>query len=266
MITKSEFLTEFNGHSNAYASYVVSHPNVTVDDVIDVLNEINPNMCVGSGVVNGMSISFEICKVTPDLIYNITEKLCNKGFTECRGFADMGSWYGDAYFIAVKDGDNTDEFYAEWTYDDQAAINGDDEYFDAFITVTDLNGVTFHTGEGAIDEERLKYWQGVVNKHQPKKKSLPASSSQKKDTGGLTMERFTENNNGCYCLALPSKLNDMDLKFAVYDRLGKAEDIMEKVVQSKELYERTLEKLDATGKGSRPEANAIRLLLELCDI
>ena len=168
MTTKNDFFTEFNGHSSAYASYMVSHPNVTVDDVIDVLNKINPNMCVGSGVVNGMSISFEICEATPDLIYNITEKLCNKGFTECRGFADMGAWY--AHFIAAKDGDDTDEFYAEWEDGDPTTQLRDDGYFDAFVKVTDPNGITFHTGDGAIDEERLKYWQDIVNKHQPKKK------------------------------------------------------------------------------------------------
>ena len=80
------------------------------------------------------------------------------------------------------------------------------------------------------------------------------------------MERLTENNDGYYFLALPSELDDVDLKFAVYDRLGKAEDIMEETIQNKELYECTLEKLDATGKGLSPEANAIRLLLRLCDI
>ena len=75
MVTEKDFLTEFNGHGNAYSSYMVI--DVELKDLIKVLNDIDPDMCVGSGQVsdNGRSIYFEICKELPDLICEITEKL-----------------------------------------------------------------------------------------------------------------------------------------------------------------------------------------------
>lgn len=83
------------------------------------------------------------------------------------------------------------------------------------------------------------------------------------------MERLTEKHeNGIYTLVLPNKQypDDVELKWAVYARLGKAEDVAGEAIRNKSSYERALEKLDANGRGLSPEANAIRLLLNFCEI
>ena len=168
MITKKEFLTEFNGHGNAYSSYMVI--DVGLQDLIKALNEINPDMCVGSGVVskNGKSIYFEICKELPDLIADITAKL------HCKGFADIGGWYGSGYFAACYDGVEYDDFTAEWEDDNPYrrdddctdCDDDDDTLWDAFVLITDNeSGETFHTGEGAVDYESMLMWEDLVDNH-----------------------------------------------------------------------------------------------------
>ena len=175
MITENEFLTEFNGHGNAYSSYMVI--DVELSDLIKALNEINPDMCVGSGKVSETkrSIYFEVCKELPDLISDITSRL------HCKGFSDIGGWYGSGYFEASFDGEEYNDFTAEWTddspsrrdwdypnydYDDEDTDADEDMLWDAFVTITDNeSNETFYTGEGAIDHETLEMWEDLVDTH-----------------------------------------------------------------------------------------------------
>ena len=166
MITKKEFLNDFGGHGNTYSSYKVLTNDL--DAVIAALNEINPEMCVGSGVVEEGAIYFEICKEGPDLIYDITAKL------HCVGFADMGAWYGQGCFEAAKNGKEYDGFYAEWRDDcpyDRYEEGEDEQNYDVFVTVVDRETkITFPTGEGAACTDALFYWTNLVNEH-PKDKA-----------------------------------------------------------------------------------------------
>lgn len=167
MIRKEEFLKEFNGHCNSYSSFMVI--DVEIDDLIRVLNEIDPDMCAGSGIISGRSISFEICKESPDLIYDITRKL------HCRGYSDIDGWYGDTYMEAAKDGEPFDDFKAEWTngaperrdWDTDDTNKPDEEIdWDSFVTITDnATGETFNTGGGAVDYKTMTYWKDIVDKH-----------------------------------------------------------------------------------------------------
>ncbi len=157
MITKEEFLLEFGGHANWYSSFMVI--DVTLDDLIRVLNEIDPDMCVGSGTVSdtGRSISFEICKEDTSLIYDITRKL------HCRGYSDIGGWFGEGYMEAAIDGDMSDDFKAEWTNDEPEK---EGTAWDAFVTVTDNeSGEIFYTGEGAVDYDIMLHWKEIVDNH-----------------------------------------------------------------------------------------------------
>lgn len=166
MITKKEFLNDFEGHGNAYSSYKVLTTDLNA--VITVLNEINPEMNVGSGVVEEGAIYFEICKKSPDLIYDITAKL------HCVGFADMGAWYGQGCFEAAKNGNKYDGFYAEWRDDcpyDRYEEGENEQNYDVFVTVVDRETkISFPTGEGAACTDALFYWTNLVNEH-PKDKA-----------------------------------------------------------------------------------------------
>ena len=181
MITKQDFLTDFHGHGNAYSSYMVI--DVKLDDLIAALNKLNPDMCVGSGRISetGRSIHFEICKESPDFIGDITYEL------HCIGYADMGAWYGEAYFVAYKDGAEFDDFKAEWRddcperrdydYGPDDEVDEDGEPlseeeldqkmdWDAFVTITDnFSGEKFETGDGAISYDQLDKWKDLVNNH-----------------------------------------------------------------------------------------------------
>lgn len=165
MITKSSFLKQFNGHGNAYSSYMVI--DVKLEALIRVLNEIDPDMCVGSGQISdtGRSIYFEICKELPELMADISEKL------HCKGFADIAGWYGDGHFEAYADGEEFNDFTAKWDDDQPIWLNKDAEdeesEWDAFVTVTDnQSGETFYTGEGAISYESALMWKELVETHQ----------------------------------------------------------------------------------------------------
>ncbi len=171
MITEKEFLSQFNGHGNAYSSYMII--DVKLVDLIKTLNDINPDMCVGSGQIskNKRSIYFEICKELPDLIYDITGKL------KCKGFADIGGWYGDGYMEASDCGKEYNDYTANWAnmdqpdrrdfdYEDPDEIDDEDIEWDAFVDVTDNeSGEIFHTGEGCISYESMKMWEKIVDTH-----------------------------------------------------------------------------------------------------
>lgn len=172
MITKEDFLTDFNGHGNAYSSYMVIDTNVDV--LVKVLNDIDPDMCVGSGQISetGRSIYFEICKRLPDLIHVITSKL------NCKGFADICGWYGDGYMEASDCGLSYDDYTAEWANEDQperrdydhedpGSISDSEIEWDAFVDITDNgSGEIFHTGEGCISYDTMQMWKDIVEKHQ----------------------------------------------------------------------------------------------------
>ncbi len=164
MLTEKEFLTEFNGHENAYASFILI--DVKLNDVIDALNELRPNGCFGSGKVDEHSVYFEGCKELPDdLLPVITAKL------HCRGFSDMGSWYGDPCFAACENGYDYDDYTAVFTdnspYPYDADTDEDDcDEWDVFVTVTDnRSGVEFFTGEGCISTDAKEMFEDIVSKH-----------------------------------------------------------------------------------------------------
>ncbi len=163
MIKKKDFLTDFNDHGNAYASFVLI--DVKLDDVIDALNELRPDGCFGSGAVKGRGTYFEGCKELPDeLLSEITEKL------GCKGFADIGSWYGDPYFIACENGYEYDNYTAVFTDNSPYPYDDTDEdecnEWDVFVTVTDNeSGVEFFTGEGCISTDAKEMFEEIVNKH-----------------------------------------------------------------------------------------------------
>ena len=165
MITKETFLKAFNGHGNAYSSYCVI--GVTLDDLLKTLNELNSDMCVGSGQVEDKCIRFEICKESPDLIFPITEKL------HCKGFADIDGWDGYSYFTACQNGKKYDDFTAgwidespcrrDWDYDNANELGDEEIEWDAFILVVDNeSNVEFYTGEGCVDYETLNRWKALV--------------------------------------------------------------------------------------------------------
>ena len=157
MTTWKTFMKLFEGHADAYSSYMVI--GVTLHKLIEVLNEIDPDMVVGSGKVSntGKSIYFEICKETPDLIHKITSKL------HCRGFADTGAWYGDAYFEASFDGKSFDGFTAKWR---DGEPTSDEDLWDAFVTITDNESKeVFEAGEGSCDKDAMERWKHLVDTH-----------------------------------------------------------------------------------------------------
>ena len=170
MINKNDFLKEFNGHANAYSSFMVF--GVTLDVLVDELNRIDPDMCVGSGDVrdDGKAIYFEICKYSPELMQNISKDL------SCVGFADIGGWYGEGRFVAYENGEDYNDFTAEWEqdnprrrYEDFAPgvdVPDEDMYFDAFVNVTDnRTGIEFGTGEGAACYDTMISWSCLVEDH-----------------------------------------------------------------------------------------------------
>ena len=156
----------------AYTRYMVT--GVRLDDLLNALKEINPDMNTGEIKEEKNCISFEIGRKTPELMQTITEKL------HCRGFADIGAWYGSAYFAAYDNGETYDGFTAGWTdgsperreYD---FINGEDIpdediTWDAFVTVTDKEtGAVFYTGDGAVSHDEMLAWQEFINRHKEEK-------------------------------------------------------------------------------------------------
>ena len=168
MITKESFMEQFNGHYNAYSSYMVI--DVKLDELVRVLNEINADMPVGSGQISktGRSIYFEACKEMPDLMQNISEKL------QCVGFADIGGWYGAGWFEAYENGKEYNDFTAKWEedmpcrrdWDTDEDLSDEEIEWDAFVEITDnKTKETFYTGEGCIDYEALQMWKELVNTH-----------------------------------------------------------------------------------------------------
>ena len=186
MITEKDFFNDFDGHNDAYSTYMLI--DVKPEDIINVLNEIDPDMCVGSGVISetARSVSFEICNKSPEFIQKITEKL------HCTGFADTGSWNDAPHFVAYKNGEEYNNFTAEWTddgpskncydtfdeeYDEEyetdetyeefcKRIPDEDAFWDIDILITDNEtGETYHCGEGLLEYDDCLYFRDLVEKH-----------------------------------------------------------------------------------------------------
>jgi hypothetical protein len=164
-ITSDDFFKQYNGHDNRYSTFKLI--GVSADQVIAVLNKMGQTnkridtFSIGSGEEERGEptvVSFEGCKIGPELIYPLTREL------NCVGFADT-AW--DEYvFIAAKDGGDYYDFTAEWEDGEPLDRPDDDNCYDAFIKVTDIaSGVTFGTGAGAIDKETVDYYGSLVAEH-----------------------------------------------------------------------------------------------------
>jgi hypothetical protein len=174
MITKESFFTEFNGHSNAYSSYMLI--GVTPEQVIDMLNARGYDWDVGSGEYDeaNKTVSFEICKEGPDKICDFTADL------HCNGFADMGSWYGEPEFCYARNGVESDEYYAYWKdgqapepYSDSGAEedaleDGEEveQLWDVDVIFVDPeSGASYLFGEGALSTDIKERFEEMVNSH-----------------------------------------------------------------------------------------------------
>lgn len=155
MITKENFLVDFPGASKSYSNFYVI--GKTVDEVIECLNKlgVDPDY-IGSGQESEHGVEFRIFGVLPELIYDITGEL------HCTGFADVD--WDECYFAAAKDGDEYDDFRAEWV--DGCPFVRDEGGFDAFCDVIDNeSGARFSTGAGAVGTDTKNYFEDLVNSH-----------------------------------------------------------------------------------------------------
>lgn len=164
MLTKEEFFTKFNGHDNAYSSFKLI--GVNPEQVISALNRLGYGDAAGFGAVMTEGnpaiqvVYFEVCKATPDLVYDLTRELY------CCGFADIGSWYGEEGidFIYADHGLESNDFYATW--DNLEQHSEDPNLWGAFIKLTTYeNGVTFATGEGYVSTETKDRLEAKINEH-----------------------------------------------------------------------------------------------------
>lgn len=161
MITKEEFLMEFAERGNQYSNFLIL--NTSVDEVIRVLNQIDPDMCAGDGYVDGNHVGFIIFDYYPELVYDITKEL------HTTGYADEG-W--ELYEICcARCGKDYDGYSACWTdgpYLHDSDDDEDDEYatWDAFFDIVDNEtGIVFHTGAGAVDKDTMLYYKNIVDNH-----------------------------------------------------------------------------------------------------
>ncbi len=160
MTTLKEFMTEYNGHSNRYSSYMVVGKGITAQKVLDVLMKIDPDMAVGSGYEcrtgkGYTTVSWEGCKESPDLIYDVTEAL------KCRGYADTD--WNETYFVAAENGGDYDGYTACW--EECNPEYREEDCWDAFMVVKDPSGAVFNTGAGAVDTAQMIYYETIVKEH-----------------------------------------------------------------------------------------------------
>ena len=168
MITKEEFEMEFGGHGTAFSTFMLI--DVTEDQVIDTLNAINnPEYLIGSGSViesepeygDHTAVRFEISGALPDFLHDLTKEL------HCRGFADMGSWYGDIWWEVSRDGGDDLSFVnACWEdgYPEPYIPWGDEEKYDATFIIQDKeSGISFVSGEGCVDKDTVDRIQTFIN-------------------------------------------------------------------------------------------------------
>ncbi len=155
MLTKDKFMQEFGGHASQYASFMLV--DVSVSDVIRVLNEYDDGICAGSCVEDGRSITFEVCKVNPgNLLAFMTVKL------HCIGYATEDWEIFD--FFAKKDGMPYEGFVARW--DEGSPCDNEDGTFDAFFIVKDkVSGAEFFAGGGCLDKDTYLGYKTIVHTH-----------------------------------------------------------------------------------------------------
>ena len=171
MVDKETFFKEFNGHGNYYSSYKLI--DVDAKSVIKMLNEVyeEKDMAIGSGDESTEKghrvVSFEICKELPDAICSFTEVL------NCRGFADIGAWFGEGYHVFSVNGEESDDYEAYWKGDspylrEEDGYEEDDEdaLYDAFMYLIDKKtGIRFDTGDGAVDRDIVEGYQEEIYNH-----------------------------------------------------------------------------------------------------
>ncbi len=193
MTELKDFLMEFGGHANRYTSYMLIGKDINAQKVLDVLMELDPEMCVGSGYETASKkeghtvVGFEICKSTVEL-NDITKKL------NCIGYADE-DWDCN-WFEASENGSSMDNFIAKWDEGMPYVREDDgDDCFDAFFTVTDgTTGDEFHSGAGCVDESTKAMFTGIVKLHQelPKKEEAAAKARVEislEDNAGATVSK-----------------------------------------------------------------------------
>ena len=163
MITEQDFMNQYDGFATEYSNYTVIGKDLTIQKVIDALNEINTDFVAGNGKVQEgkegyKAIGFTISKQEPDVIFDLTEKL------SCIGYAQ-----GDLEFHAAKEGRVYNGFTAKW--DSFEKHDEDENIYDAFFTVIDDESkISIPSGGGAVEEDIARDYLNVVNIHSPFRK------------------------------------------------------------------------------------------------
>ena len=156
MINEQEFMNQYDGFATEYSSFTVIGKDITPQNVIDALNEINPDFVAGNGKLQEgkegyKAIGFTISKQEPDVIFDLTEKL------SCIGYAQ-----GDLEFHAAKKGRVYHGFTAKW--DSFEKHDEDENIYDAFFTVTDDESkISIPSGGGAVEEDIARDYLNVVS-------------------------------------------------------------------------------------------------------
>ena len=161
MITKEEFLRKIAGRANRYSSFLIL--NTSVDEVIRVLNQIDPDMCAGDGHVDGNHVRFIIFKYYPELVYDITKEL------HTTGYADE-TWQ-EFVTCCARNGENFKDYSIKWAdengpsrYDPDEPGADEEVLWEAFIDIVDnKTGAVFHSGTGAADYDLMMYYKNMVD-------------------------------------------------------------------------------------------------------
>lgn len=153
MITRDRFFHKFNGHKCSYSSFLVLHANA--NQIIKVLNMIDPYMAVGSGEEKDGNVYFEVCGEYPNRIHFITAQL------QAKGFADTN--WDETYTLCSVNGHNSDDFIAEWI---SHKYNTDNDSWDAFVELKDPDtGAVFNTGAVGTSKDIESYYADMVRNH-----------------------------------------------------------------------------------------------------
>ena len=167
MLTIKDFKKKFNGHNKSYSSVMLIGRCLTIQDVVNTLNELTPefideNSTIGSGYGRASKeagydvVGFEICREMPDIVFPLTAKL------KCTGYADVN--WDETYFVAAKNGENYDGFSANFA--EGCPEYREDDCWDAFIDIMDdETNEVFSTGAGAVNDEQMLYFKDIVRKH-----------------------------------------------------------------------------------------------------
>lgn len=182
MITITSFMTPFQGHANAYSTYRLIGKKLSIKNVVNRLNIFHiHDKAVGNGKIENLDndwncVTFEICKESPSLIYDMTSA------AGCIGYAD--DWDGH-YILATKNGKDFSNFTTRWDGPDMPYERDDGTkdcpLFDAFVKITDNeSGYTFEAGTGACEKFTVDYYQALVDKSIERFYNNPAKSQEEK--------------------------------------------------------------------------------------